>query len=232
MKELREYFRDNPVAVQDLPPKVAKGIQALLLEAGYYFGKVDGIPGPLTQKAWEDFKEQNYLAYPHLVGYSSLAQLIDETKDENDVKYSGVNTKKIGTITIPGLHYKINLVDPIIANGHFYWYEATHNGERIPTDASITLNIIRLAEELERVRDRLDKPMIVTSWYRPPHINRRVGGASRSRHMTGEAVDLLVPGMNGRELAFQLMDWSGGLGTYARYPELLHLDVRGYKARW
>ena len=39
----------------------------------------------------------------------------------------------------------------------------------------------------------------VTSGYRSPFYNRRVGGASRSRHMHGDAADIDVSGMSNRE---------------------------------
>ena len=55
-----------------------------------------------------------------------------------------------------------------------------------------------LAAFLERVRSRFGKPVIITSGYRPPEINRSVGGASQSEHLYDApgvgAVDFYVKG--------------------------------------
>lgn len=49
------------------------------------------------------------------------------------------------------------------------------------------------AEMLERIRATLGKPIIVTSGYRSPTVNRAVGGVSSSDHMTGQAADFVAP---------------------------------------
>lgn len=46
---------------------------------------------------------------------------------------------------------------------------------------------------LEAIRRDYGHPMTVTSAYRCPAHNRRVGGASGSQHTVGIAVDVLVP---------------------------------------
>ena len=45
-------------------------------------------------------------------------------------------------------------------------------------------------DNLQALRDRLDKPLIVRSAYRSPEHNRAVGGATRSKHMNGAAFDI------------------------------------------
>lgn len=47
---------------------------------------------------------------------------------------------------------------------------------------------------LDPLRERLGKPIIVTSGYRSPALNRAVGGATTSQHTRGEAVDFVVGG--------------------------------------
>lgn len=49
------------------------------------------------------------------------------------------------------------------------------------------------AEMLERIRATLAAPVVVTSAYRGPAVNRAVGGVSSSDHMTGQAADILSP---------------------------------------
>lgn len=52
----------------------------------------------------------------------------------------------------------------------------------------------RTAEGLERVRDLLGgKPIIVSSGYRSPALNRAIGSKATSQHTTGQAVDFTCP---------------------------------------
>lgn len=56
----------------------------------------------------------------------------------------------------------------------------------------------RTAAGLEAVRAALDgAPMIVSSGYRSPAVNRLVGGATKSQHLFGEAVDFIAPRFGG-----------------------------------
>lgn len=49
------------------------------------------------------------------------------------------------------------------------------------------------AEMLQRVRDTLGVPVVVTSGYRAPAVNRAVGGVSSSDHQKGLAADIVAP---------------------------------------
>lgn len=52
----------------------------------------------------------------------------------------------------------------------------------------------RTAEGLERVRDLLGgKPIIVSSGYRSPSLNKAIGSKPTSQHTTGQAVDFTCP---------------------------------------
>ncbi len=95
---------------------------------------------------------------------------------------------------------------------------------------------MRLVSALEELRALVKKPLVVTSAYRCPEHNARVGGAQASEHVRGLAADVLVP--KGLTLAdfYQKVDTialfkNGGVGVY---PEegFLHLDIRGKRARW
>lgn len=84
---------------------------------------------------------------------------------------------------------------------------------------------------LEAVRAHFARPVHITSGYRSPAWNRRVGGASQSYHLTGQAADLQVEGTPSREVA-AFCDYAfpqSGVGAYASW---VHLDCRGYRARW
>lgn len=49
------------------------------------------------------------------------------------------------------------------------------------------------AELLQRIREHLQRPIIVTSAYRGPEVNRAVGGVTSSDHTRGQAADIVVP---------------------------------------
>lgn len=48
---------------------------------------------------------------------------------------------------------------------------------------------------LQPIRDKLGKPMVITSGYRSVKVNNLVGGVSNSQHLYGQAADFVVNGM-------------------------------------
>jgi hypothetical protein len=127
----------------------------------------------------------------------------------------------------------IQLFASIIPNGSFTWAEATRGGSRMPPNQETVDAIVRIATLAQQARDRIGRPFRVTSWYRPPEINARVGGASNSRHIVGDAIDFYCDGLTGNQI-YQMLDpwWPGGLGRYSSFPALSHIDARGFRARW
>ncbi len=136
------------------------------------------------------------------------------------------------SITVPKLG-TVYLGDPILTDGHFSWAEATKNGNRIPVDDTVVDGIIKIAEVMEEVRDYLGgRPITVNSWYRDPASNRRAGGASRSRHLSGDAVDFVVQGVSPPDVNRKLEPWWRDRGGLASASVFTHIDARGYRARW
>lgn len=61
--------------------------------------------------------------------------------------------------------------------------------------ANIVSALTDTAMKMEAVRSVLgDKPILVSSGYRSPLVNRIVGGSPTSAHMAGRAVDFICPG--------------------------------------
>jgi uncharacterized protein YcbK (DUF882 family) len=88
-----------------------------------------------------------------------------------------------------------------------------------------------LVEKLQSIRDRAGR-IDVHSGYRHPDLNASVGGSSRSRHMSGEAVEISSPTLSPLELAeiaLQEMGCDIGIGLG---PSFIGLDVRGSLATW
>ena len=136
----------------------------------------------------------------------------------------------------------VNSFTPIYSDSNFTWGEATKNctrpiqdliiNKRLISDAvAIENRIIATAKSLDNIRSQLDnRPIYVNSWYRPSHINARVGGALWSRHQFGDAVDIVSHYFTARDIYnYFNHQHTGGLGAY---PSFIHLDWRGHKARW
>jgi len=55
-------------------------------------------------------------------------------------------------------------------------------------------NLKKSAEGMEAIRTLLGKPIRVSSWLRLPAVNQAIGGAAKSSHMDGWAIDFICPG--------------------------------------
>ena len=111
---------------------------------------------------------------------------------------------------------------------------ASKDGAAFPED--VKTNLAELAENLQVLRDHFGRPVTVTSGYRSPAHNVRIGGASDSFHVRGMAADLQIAGVAPRVVynAIELLIKSGkmkegGLGLYSGW---VHYDIRGRKIRW
>ena len=107
-------------------------------------------------------------------------------------------------------------------------------------DRKVLYLLLDIQDELEQAG--LDRDGIrIISGHRTPGHNSNVGGKKESRHLTGDALDLMIGDINrdGKEdrqdkkiiipILNRLVGKNGGLGVYARS---VHIDVRGYRARW
>lgn len=73
--------------------------------------------------------------------------------------------------------------------------------KNIPTDTATMDNLLNLiCDLLQPLRNKLGRPIIVTSGYRNPQVNKAVGGKDNSQHKTGQAADIIVRGMHPDEL--------------------------------
>ena len=69
------------------------------------------------------------------------------------------------------------------------------NEPSLDARATIVRNINLLVDNvLDPVRDMVNAPIIITSGYRCPQVNRLVGGVDNSQHMSGCAADFHIMG--------------------------------------
>ena len=81
--------------------------------------------------------------------------------------------------------------------------------------------------------------------FRHPHMNDTIEGSKRSQHLWGKALDLEVGDINrdgqtdrrDKDIVLDLLERKvighrGGIGRYPHSPTEIHMDVRGWPARW
>ena len=132
---------------------------------------------------------------------------------------------------------------------HFTLGELTktsHKVYNIPSHEAIA-NLKRVCSWLEVLRERYngirnacisssaitnhaEHPIVINSGYRSPQLNKKIGGAVNSNHLTGCAVDIRVSGME------QLIQYAAILIQYANetqqdFDELL-IEKNKYGAIW
>ena len=97
-------------------------------------------------------------------------------------------------------------------------------------------NIIKLAGQLQFLRDYTGRPITINSAYRCPEHNRKSRGSSRSQHLLGKAADITIQSLKPAEVFVLIEDLidmghmlQGGLGLYDTF---VHYDIRKTKARW
>lgn len=111
--------------------------------------------------------------------------------------------------------------------------------DKIP--AEYMANAEKLLINLQKIRDKVGKPLVIMSGYRSWERQQIVNpSVKKSQHMTASASDLKPPaGMNATELHKIILDlidkkviYNGGVGLYVK-ENFVHYDVRPEgPARW
>lgn len=93
----------------------------------------------------------------------------------------------------------------------------------------------QLMKYLQQIRDHFGKPITITSAYRCATHNKKVGGATGSRHTKGQAADFGIAGVKPAEIA-KYAESIGvkGIGLYetAKDGYFVHIDTREKKSFW
>lgn len=127
-------------------------------------------------------------------------------------------------------YYRKSLFDGRL---HQYWL----------INKNLLYKILELQEEL--IAAGYDKhAFIILDGHRHPKKNETTGGASKSRHIKGEAADLKIGDINkdgrysnaDKDIVLKILDKKviknkGGIGRYPN-SRSVHMDVRGSRARW
>lgn len=118
---------------------------------------------------------------------------------------------------------------------HFNLAEfACKDGTPYPTQW-MTSRLMPLVQDLEEIRKACGEPILITSGYRTPQYNKKIGGALLSQHTQGRAVDIKCLNANVKELYVTIIQLirngkikDGGVGLYRSW---VHYD-HGSSRRW
>ena len=98
--------------------------------------------------------------------------------------------------------------------------------DTIIIDTNLVINI------LQKIREKIGKPIVITSGYRTAEYNKKVGGAQNSYHIKGQAFDIQVVGIAPKEIA-KIAEQVGcrGICYYTRTGKAgwTHIDSRTTK---
>lgn len=188
---------------------------------------------------------------------NSFEKLSYKDIDENYLKYSKMNLSKYSSMVRSGTFYKVpsdsiyhrivgkTRIKNLVSKDKNYY--AALRGEDVDViwllDKRILYKVIELQDELEKMGHNRNA-MFLRSGHRHPRRNDEVGGATKSQHLSGKAVDITVQDINqdgkytdaDKQIVLDLAENkiiknSGGVGLYPG-TRSVHLDVRGYRARW
>jgi hypothetical protein len=179
---------------------------------------------------------------------------------ELDLEYKKIS--KVSDPSFSGMHAgaRFYIVDPkaiykrivgevrirdLLSRDEFYRASIMDRSKSIywRIDKKVLFKIVELRDELEKngyAQDAFE----VSNGYRTPEHNAAVGGASKSRHIKGEAVDMIIKDVNqdgrytdaDKQIVIDILERKvikneGGIGLYPG-TRVVHMDIRGYRARW
>jgi len=114
------------------------------------------------------------------------------------------------------------------------WPNFTPHEMRSKGDDSLAVNAVAMGR-LQRLRNILELPMVITSAYRSPEHNRNVGGAAKSMHLQARAFDVQMQGLD--PATFEAAARKVGFTGFGFYEEsgFIHIDTgpaREWGNRW
>ncbi|MEL6780200.1 MAG: D-Ala-D-Ala carboxypeptidase family metallohydrolase [Cyanobacteria bacterium J06597_16] len=160
----------------------------------------------------------------------------DDAQEHEQTQPAAI-TSNVPNNSFIGVNLEINMpfstrITPHITYGEFALYQ---EARRFDFEHQAR-TAYELALFLERCRKHFGgKSVRVHSGYRPPKINKQVGGASRSEHLFSApmvgAVDFSIAGVNIYEVQdYCLKHWGASVGKGAKRG-FIHLGMRGSKNR-
>lgn len=113
---------------------------------------------------------------------------------------------------------------------YFSWSELTTTDTGLlnnPTSPIHLVNLARVWNYLNNVREKLREPIFVNSAFRTLQVNEQVGGAKCSNHIKGLAADIRTSPLYMERLTSILYDDynTGKLSELHIYPTFIHIAL-------
>lgn len=111
-------------------------------------------------------------------------------------------------------------------------YSVTAEANHIDNRPSVQVigNLKSLCENvLQPLRDYLNCPIIVSSGFRCAELNKKIGRRTNSQHLTGQAVDFVVPQKDLKEVFLYIKDklpYDQLLYEYSSTDRWIHVSYR------
>ena len=194
----------------------------LKAHCGYYTGAIDGIEGNGLKNAYRNFQRDNGLVADGIYGTATDNKLISVIKNLQNL----LNNKGYG-LSVDGLagDSTVNAIKDFQSKNGLsvdgiagqQTYNVLNGGQPAPTPSHYTCKYFKDSEfacpccglNLEKdgikriadeIREHFGRPAIITSGTRCIKHNKEVGGVAGSYHTTGNAIDIIVPGVSGSEV--------------------------------
>ena len=96
-----------------------------------------------------------------------------------------------------------------------------------PDEEKISWNLVKITRKLDIIRRDLGRSVRITSGWRPPKYNKEIGGALKSYHMRGMALDFQVANMTTVDVRKILFPRLGELGLRMEkhWGDWMHIDT-------
>jgi len=189
--------------------------------------------------------------------FAEFEPVVFSELDETYLTYSKSDTKKYKSLVNDLTYFKVKISDlnkyivgryrlkNFICKDKFYKTCVLNKRNDIicSLNKKVIYKTLELQQELEKQGYNKNGFRVVNG-HRHPRYNEKVGGAKRSRHIKGEAVDISIcdinqDGMSNKKdkdivldlLENKIIKNEGGVGLYPG-TQSVHYDVRGTRARW
>ena len=103
-----------------------------------------------------------------------------------------------------------------------------HNINNMPDINSLDNMLELICYCLQPLREKIKKPMIITSGYRNSEVNKLVGGVANSQHTKGQAVDFVINGMTVEQIINFIkvnnIEFDQLIGEYNKNSKWVHIS--------
>lgn len=95
----------------------------------------------------------------------------------------------------------------------------------IPNQEQLSCGV-KIADKAQELREALGIPMIITSGFRCPELNKAVGGAPRSKHMQFLAIDFIIKGLSPKEGVQKIKESGVSVDRCFVERKCIHMQIR------